>query len=50
MHHPLRVCTMSLEDRGVEILIDSGSDATVIPLAYAGCGKALDGSSSLVDC
>ena len=50
MHHPLRVCTMSLEDQGVEILIDSGSDATVIPLAYAGCGKALDGSSSLVDC
>ena len=50
VHHPLRVCTMSLEDQDVEILIDSGSDATVIPLAFAGCGKALDGNSSLVDC
>ena len=47
---PLRVCTMSLEDQDVEILIDSGSDATVVPLEFAGCGRSLNGSSSLVDC
>ena len=50
IQHPLRVCTMTLEDQEVEILIDSGSDATVIPLAFAGCGRSLDGNSSLVDC
>ena len=48
--HPLRVCTMSLDDQDVEILIDSGSDATVIPLEFAGCGRSLNGSSKLVDC
>ena len=48
--HPLRVCTMSLEDQDVEILIDSGSDATVIPMEFAGCGRSLNGSSKLVDC
>ena len=47
---PLRVCTMSLEDQDVEILIDSGSDATVIPMEFAGCGRSLNGSSKLVDC
>ena len=46
----LRVCTMSLEDHDVEILIDSGSDATVVPLEFAGCGRSLNGSSSLFDC
>ena len=50
IQHPLRVCTMTLEDQGVEVLIDSGPDATVIPLAFAGCGRSLDGNSSLVDC
>ena len=50
LQHPLRVCTLTLEDQEVEILIDSGSDATVIPLAFAGCGRSLDGNSSLVDC
>ena len=50
IQHPLRVCTLTLEDQEVEILIDSGSDATVIPLAFAGCGRSLDGNSSLVDC
>ena len=48
--HPLRVCTVSLDDQDVEILIDSGSDATVIPLEFAGCGRSLNGNSSLVDC
>ena len=48
--HPLRVCTVSLGDQGVEILIDSGSDATVIRLEFAGCGRSLNGSSKLVDC
>ena len=33
-----------------EILVDSGSDATVVPLAFADCGRALDGVSNLVDC
>ena len=41
---------MSLGDQDVEILIDSGSDATVIPLEFAGCGRSLNGSSKLVDC
>ena len=49
-NQPLRVCTMTLGDQEVEILIDSGSDATVIPMKFAKCGKALDGSSKLVDC
>ena len=48
--HPLRVCTMSLDDQDVEILFNSGSDATVIPLEFAGRGRSLNGSSKLVDC
>ena len=44
------VCTVSLEDQNVEILIDSGSDATVIPLSFATCGRSLEGSSNLIEC
>eukprot|EP00434_Breviolum_minutum_P039359 symbB.v1.2.034948.t1/scaffold4605.1/size37493/1 len=38
------------ENQVTEILVDSGSDATVVPLAFADCGRALDGVSNLVDC
>ena len=49
---PCHVRALSFQDGNqvTEILVDSGSDATVVPLAFADCGRALDGVSNLVDC
>ncbi len=38
------------DDQITEFLIDSGSDATVVPMHFAHCGRHLTGESNLVDC
>ena len=38
------------DDQITEFLIDSGSDATVVPMHFAHGGRRLTGESNLVDC
>ena len=38
------------DDQIREFLIDSGSDATVVPMHFAHCGRHVTGESNLVDC
>ena len=38
------------DDQITEFLIDSGSDATVVPMHFSHCGRHLTGESNLIDC